>query len=199
MPVVTNDESAPSETSASRAAFSRSLDQSPPLLKLPSASECWCDLEVTVHRFPVPAVRFPPVAGPRAPRSSLAAPHSMSASSIERSSLTVWPSPGSSRSACPCPFGRGASPGVFGSPSAPSEPLATSPELPPPGTAHVHGFSPSSRAFFQPFLSGLVSSRKHSWGSPFRGFSSDVARSIRHRPLPSCRSHGGHRSLWASA
>jgi hypothetical protein len=68
----------------------------------------------------------------------------------------------------------GASPGVR-SPSAPSKPPATSPEVPPSSTAHVHGFSPSSRAFFRLLLPGPVSSRKHSWGSPFRGFPSDVA------------------------
>jgi len=83
----------------------------------------------------------------------------------------------------------------FGSPSAPSDPPATSPEVPPSGTAQVYGFSPSSRAFFRQILSGLISSRKHSWGSPFRGFPSDVAPSAHHRKLPSCRSHGGHRSL----
>jgi hypothetical protein len=87
----------------------------------------------------------------------------------------------------------------FQSPSAPSNPPATSPAVPPAGTAHVYGFSPSSRASFRPILSGLVSSRKHSWGSPFRGFPSDVAPSARRRKLPSCRSHGGHRTLLAGA
>jgi len=48
-----------------------------------------------------------------------------------------------------------------------------SPEVPSSGTTHVHGFSPSSRVFFRFILSGLVSSRKRSWGSPFRGFPSN--------------------------
>jgi len=48
-----------------------------------------------------------------------------------------------------------------------------SPEVPSSGTTHVHGFSPSSRVSFRFILSGLVSSRKRSWGSPFRGFPSN--------------------------
>jgi hypothetical protein len=55
-----------------------------------------------------------------------------------------------------------------------------SPEVPPSSTAHVHGFSPSSRASFRHILSGLVSSRKRSWGSPYRGFPSNGGLGIRH-------------------
>jgi hypothetical protein len=46
------------------------------------------------------------------------------------------------------------------------------PEVPSSSFAHASGFSPFSRAFFWPIFSRLISSRKRSWGSPFRGFSS---------------------------
>jgi hypothetical protein len=115
--------------------------------------------------------------------------------SVKRSSLAVQPSTGSSRPPCLRPFQAEAPLLGFWSPSAPWDLSATSPEVPPSGTAHVRGFSPPSRAFFRPILSELISSRKHSWGSPFRGFPSNVALSIRHRELPSCRCHGGHRSF----
>jgi len=115
--------------------------------------------------------------------------------SVERSSHAVRPSTGCSRSTLPPSFAEAPLLGF-------RDPLQRHricrlhlPSSHPRVLAHVHGFSPSSRAFFRSILPGLISSREHSWGSPFRGFPSDVAPSTHRRELPSCRSHGGHRSL----
>jgi len=143
--------------------------------------------------LPPCACRHPILRGARAPRSSHFVPRSAelrrSSDPLSRFGLLQGLSFGP-----PCPHA-GAPLLGFRSPSAPSDLPATSPEVPSSGTAHVHGFSPSSRASFRPILPGLVSSRERSWGSPFRGFSSDVAPAAHRRLLPSCRSHGGHRSL----
>jgi len=141
---------------------------------------------------PLPPCALRPVPAVGASRCSASTPRPTDASPpgdpLSRFDL-LQGVPGAS---CPPPLG-GASPGIPVPFSAIGR-SGYSPEDPPSGTAHVYGFSPSSRASFRSDLSGLVSSRKHSWGSPFRGFPSDVAPAARRRRLPSCRSHGGHRS-----
>jgi len=143
---------------------------------------------------PLPPRAFSPSPGP--------APCGLSSSPLTRSTWDLSSDPlarfsllqGVPDPLCPRPFHGGASPGLF-IPFSAFGLAGYSPEVPPSGTPHVYGFPLASRTSFRPILSGLVSSRKHSWGSPFRGFPSDVAPPVRHRKLPSCRSHGGHRSL----
>jgi hypothetical protein len=178
---------------------SRSLGSRPPLLKLLSASESWTGHEVAAHSVRRSRRALPPLAG--------AALRGLPSSPLARSSL------GSPRAilSCGSAFSRVFPAHLasvlsrrrlswgFSSPSAPSDPSATSPEGPP-------RVPPTSTVSHRP--------REHSSGSSFPGLfhpgstpgvlpSGGSPRTQRPRFItessPSCRSHGGHRSLCASA
>ena len=178
--------------------MTRSLVSRPALLKLPHASECWRSDEIAAYSIRRSRLALRPFGpAPRGFFSSLPVARDVSRSTIlSRNSAfyRVLPVHFAFRPLRKAP--------LLGF----SIPLQRHqnhrlriPRSHSWVSARVHGFSPPSRAYIRRFLSRLISSWKHSWGSPFRGFPSDVAPLACRRELPSCRSHGGHRSFARSA
>jgi len=122
--------------------------------------------------FAAPALRLASVARACAARSSFSTPPLIDASQTKGSSLAVRP-PIGCYPFCLAPARKRERLSWGSVPYSTIRCAGYSLEVPPSSTAHVYGFSPSSRASFRLILSRLISSRKRSWGSPFRGFPSN--------------------------